>query len=136
MEEIIYISINNWFSERDYPEIEPIETWLSYSEEDDWDNVFRYLDDKKFVEENKICVAFTIIDMSFDYGITAPKSWVDKNIPEIYNYPKFLMKPDENGEIRGRYSTKFLNYDEENIGKIKFFDFDKDIGDYVEQKGE
>ena len=69
--EIIYFEVNDWSAGRDFPDCEPFNTWLSI------DNLtFRK---KQWLIENKIIVVETIIDMSLNYCVTAPKEWVEKN---------------------------------------------------------
>lgn len=73
--EIIYFEINDWSAGRDFPDCEPFNTWL------DIDNLtFR---NEQWLIENKIIVVETIIDMSLNYCVTAPKEWVEKNCPCI-----------------------------------------------------
>ena len=65
--------------------------------------------------ENKIIVVETIIDMSLNYCVTAPKEWVEKNCPCILN-SKFIRKPDKNNEVFGRFGCPFKPYTKENLG--------------------
>lgn len=97
MEELIYISVNHWACGDTYPDIEPLATWL------DDDNIDKYLMSPGWVKEQGISVLITLVDMSFNFNIIAPKSWVDKIIPDIYKFPKFIMQKDEDGKYRGRY---------------------------------
>ena len=76
MEEIIYFSVNNWFCGRDYPDTENFKKWLS----DDLNQTFR---DEKWAKENKLCIYYGLVDMSWNYTVAAPKSWVEKNCPEL-----------------------------------------------------
>ena len=123
MEEIIYFELNNWFSGRDYPDAEPFNTWM----EDDLKLKF---EDYEWCKENKLCVIMNMIDMSIDFLIAAPKSWVLENCPDLlsdktytttfiscgsegekriereYGYKQFLCEPDENG-IRG---SRYVDY--------------------------
>ena len=108
---MVYFELNNWFAEEFYPNIEPFISWMSD------DSFNQYFNNEKWVKENKICVVFTIIDMSCNYCITAPEDWVLKNCPDLLNkYIKFLRFPDENGIVYGQFGTKFLKYTKENIG--------------------
>ena len=69
--EIIYFEVNDWSPGRDCPDCEPFDTWL------DVDNLnFR---NEQWLIENKIIAVETIIDMSLNYCVTAPKEWVEKN---------------------------------------------------------
>ena len=76
MEEIIYFSVNNWFCGRDYPPTKNFKKWLG----DDLNQTFR---DDKWAKENKLCIYYGVIDMSQNYTIAAPRSWVEKNCPEL-----------------------------------------------------
>ena len=116
MEEIIYFELNNWFRGRDYPNAEPFNTWMK----DDLNLKFK---DYEWCKENKICVIMNMIDMSTDFLIAAPKSWVMENCPDLlsdktytityhttehdieqeYSYKQFLCEPDEYGIMGSRY---------------------------------
>lgn len=104
MEEKVFISINHWECGKTYPDTEPFITWMDDSS-DDFDT--SYLNNKKWVEENGLIVIVGLLDMSFSYNIIAPKLWVDKNIPQIYDYPKFIMKPDKDGKVHGIFNVPF-----------------------------
>ncbi len=105
--EIIYFEVNDWSPGKDCPDCEPFDTWL------DVDNLtFRK---EPWLIENKIIVVETIIDMSLNYCVTAPKEWVEKNCPCILN-SKFIREPNENNEVFGRFGCPFKTYTEENIG--------------------
>ncbi len=133
--DIIYFDLNNWFSGRDYPNNNKFRKWVNENQfsNDDW------------CKENKLCVLWGTIDMSFNWLIAAPKSWVEENCPELlsddaYTYSTVTMKLDDNGEtvhekneytkaykefvhtkdsfgnIYGRFDLEFPKYCEENIG--------------------
>ena len=108
--DIIYFELNNWFAGSDYPAAEPFISWMS----DDLSIRFRNED---WVEENKLCVVESLVDMSSDFCVTATKEWVDKNCPSLLtDYQEFLRYPDEWDEVYGRFGCRFLPYEEENIG--------------------
>ena len=110
--EIVYFELNNWFPERDYPNAEPFLSWMR----DDLKQKFR---DDEWVKENRLCVVAGFLDMSQNFLITAPKSWVEANCPELLTkYREFLRfpDPDSDGEVYGRFDRSFLEYEEENIG--------------------
>ena len=138
MEEIIYLEFNDWFGGRDYPEIPNIEDWvggcgrLGYNSpllNDEW------------CKAQKICVKVGPIDMSCNFCITAPRSWVEKNCPECltndtytesfnysngqeqwtkteeYSFDQFRRMPENGEEVAyGRFGWRFLEYKEENFG--------------------
>ena len=141
--EIIYFDLNNWFSGRDYPEDEKFRKWVSENQfsNDDW------------CKENKLCVVWGTIDMSFNWLIAAPKEWVEENCPDLlsdktYTYTTITMKWGDNGEeitekneytkaykdfvytpnsfgdVYGRFDLEFPKYCEENIGS-KRIDLEK-----------
>lgn len=133
MEEIIYFSVNNWFCGRDYPPTENFKKWLG----DDLNQTFR---NDKWAKENKLCIYYGVIDMSQNYTIAAPRSWVEKNCPELLTddeytyvtctygkdgekrqehkakYSDFVDHPDEDGEVTARFDWPYLEYKEENFG--------------------
>lgn len=110
MENIIYFELNNWFSERDFPDDEPFISWF----ENDLKISF---DDEDWVKENKLCVVFDFVDMSSNYCITATKQWVEENCPKLLtDYKSFLRFPDDDGIVYGRFGHLFLPYTKENIG--------------------
>ena len=110
-DKVIYFEVNNWFSERDYPDAEPFLTWLK----DDLNLQFR---NENWVKENKLCVVEQIVDMSVNFCVTATKNWVKSNCPCLFEekYKKFLRFPDKNGEVYGRFEDTFLEYKPENFG--------------------
>lgn len=139
---IIYFELNNWFGGRDYPENERFEKWVN-------ENTFSH---EEFVKENNLCVRRGNVDMSINWCITAPESWVLKNCPELLSdekytyqicqyymgenkiidyegaYSNFLrFKEDpEDLHVYGRFDWPFLDYDPENIGKVEIYD---ELGD-------
>lgn len=138
MEDVVYFELNNWFSGRDYPNAEPFLTWCK-------NDLNLYFSNDEFVKQNRLCVVMQNIDMSVNWCITAPKSFVLENCPKLLSgettksslvtrssagtvrtdedvpYSRFLRFPDEYGEVYGRFGTEFLPYADENIG-ITFLD--------------
>ena len=120
--EIYYIELNHWSTDY-YPDIEPFLTWMD-------DDVLQ-LRKEDWIIENKIVVVESIVDMSLNYCITAPKKWIDKYCPELLTkYSKFLRKPNKDGEIFGQFGCPFLPYKEENFG---FWFFDLDENEWVKK---
>ena len=101
MEEIIYFEINNWFSGRDFPNDE---TFRKFVRE-------QLFSDDQYCKEHRICVKHGCIDMSHNWCVAAPKSWVIENCPQLLS--------DEGYE----YKTITRHYD-------------KDINDWVETENE
>lgn len=103
MDDIIYFELNNWFCGRDYPNAEPFITWMS-------DDLNIKFNDENWVKEQELCVTTCFIDMSQNFCITAPKKWVKKNCPELLTkYKKFLVYPDEYGNVYGKFDTYFYH---------------------------
>lgn len=162
--EVIFISVNNWFSGRDYPPTKNFRKWLG----DDLNQTFR---NDAWAKENKLCIYYGIIDMSQNYTISAPREWVEKNCPELltdeeYTYYTITSRPKkkifggyeyeevreehkkkysdfvyapEDGEdtpYRDRFDMPFREYKEENFGSEYYeTDYFDDI-DYDEDEEE
>lgn len=130
MSDVVYISVNNWFCGRDYPDTPNFRKWLG-------NDLKLAFDNNDWVKENKLCVNAGNIDMSSNYTITAPKEWVEQNCPELltddeYSYDlissvngretykkkfsDFVFHPNEDGDVEDKYGWPFLEYCEENIG--------------------
>ena len=148
MEEIIYFNINNWFRGRDYPPVEPFDTWV---------NLNSPLDDGAWCKENKICVKTGYIDMSRNWCVSAPRSFVEKYCPQLLTneeytydictfsndgntvtthtkkYSDFVCTPDKDRDVEGRFGWTFLDYKEENFGvtwyEESFEDYDDEDDD-------
>lgn len=129
--EVVYFELNNWFSDTFYPNEEPFTSWLG-------DDLNQFFLNESWVKENELCVNAYFIDMSLNYCITAPRSWVLKNCPNLFSFTKFLRFPDENGKVFGRTAAyldlkgdvhieepEFLEYNRDNIG-VHLLDFDYD----------
>lgn len=132
--DVIYFSVNNWFCGRDYPDTPAFNKWLG----DDLKQTFM---DDAWAKENKLCIRHGCIDMSFNYVVSAPREWVEKNCPELLSdgeytytliscgkdgekrtdYPKkysdFVFEPEEDGSApEDNWGWPFLDYCEENFG--------------------
>lgn len=140
--EVVYFSVNNWFSGRDYPPTENFKKWLG----NDLNQTFR---NDEWAKENKLCIYYGCIDMSFNYTVAAPREWIEKNCPELLTddeytyytiihkpekkllggykyvdvreehkkkYSDFVDKPDENGDVEDRFGWPYLEYKPENFG--------------------
>ena len=113
-QDIVYFELNNWFSGRDYPDAEPFLSWM----QDDSKIIFA---NDEWAKANKLVVSETLIDMSLNYCITAPREWVEKNCPELLTkYTEFLRIPEEEGELpESRFDGNgpaFLPYEEQYFG--------------------
>ena len=148
MKDIVYFELNNWFVGRDYPDAEPFLSWLR-------DDLNQTLLSDKWAKENKLCIVFTTIDMSFNYCVTATKEWVMKNCPDLlsdkeydtkfitygregnkehtehYSFKQFLRFPDEDGNVYSDFGMEFLPYEEENFGVTAVY-WDNDYEDWIE----
>lgn len=152
-EEIIYFELNNWFSGRDYPNAEPFKTWMGKDDK-------LYFACDRWVKENKLCVSVGDVDMSLNFCIAAPRSWVEANCPKLLTdeecgsthtrnfydkehdelieekfyksntYSKFL-RPDQ----CSHFGIPFPEYSEENIGVTWYFDTcDEETGEWYYKK--
>ena len=113
--EVVYFELNNWFSGRDYPDAEPFLSWMECNKENKYYIQFR---DESWIEENRLVVVESLVDMSMNFCITATRDWVEQNCPELLStYKEFIRQPDEDDEAPyGRFGCPFLEYEEENIG--------------------
>lgn len=112
MEDIIYFEFNDWTPDKGYPACEPYENWLGLSEKSKIK--FR---DKEWLNQQQIIVVETIIDMSLNYCITAPISWVKTNCPSLLTkYKQYIVKPQSDGKVIGQWGCPFKPYTKENIG--------------------
>lgn len=108
--EIIYFELNNWWPGRNYPDEEPFLSWMG----NDLNIIFS---NENWVKENNLCVVESLVDMSSNFCITATKDWVEKNCPSLLtDHKKFLRYPDEDGEVYGKWGTKFLPWSKNNFG--------------------
>lgn len=143
MEEIIYLEFNDWFGGRDYPEIPNIEEWVGECDRPGYKSP---LFDDEWCKKQKICVAVGAIDMSCNFCITAPRSWVEQNCPECltddvytkdfhyfngqtktekYSFNQFRRAPEDgNIIVYGRFGWPFLEYKEENFGRTWYDEAD------------
>lgn len=153
MEEIIYLEFNNWFGGRDYPVIPNIKDWVGRCDSAEYESP---LFNDKWCKEQKICVAVGTIDMSCNFCITAPRSWVEQNCPECltndtytvsfhwsrgkeegikteeYSFNQFRRTPKDGHTIAyGRFGWPFLEYKEENFGRTWY-----DETDYWDEEDE
>lgn len=142
MEDIVYFELNNWFSGRDYPNVEPFLTWMTDTKLDQY-----FLNDD-WVKEQGLCVVHSFVDMSCNFCITAKRSWVESVIPDLLtdktveyttittskdgtienthtnSYSSFIRQSKNGDTPVGRFGCPFLEYSKENIG-IKYWDEDK-----------
>ena len=81
-EDVIYISVNNWFCGRDYPPLDCFKKWLG----DDLNQTFR---NDEWAKSNKLCIYYGVYDMSQSYTISAPREWVENNCPELLTDEEF-----------------------------------------------
>ena len=114
---VVYFQLNNWMPGDDYPDVEPFNSWLAFSDKDGCDYATLKLMDENWVKENKLCIVTNLVDMSLTFRISATKEWVNKNCPELLSkYKQFIVCPDECGDIKDKFGYDFLLYKESNIG--------------------
>ena len=107
--DVVYIELNDWEIDKDYPDYEPVATWVQFLED--------YFLNESWVSENKLVVVWHLLDQSINLCITAPRDWVEANCPEMLTtYSKFLREPLYTGEVYGQWGRQFLPYKSENIG--------------------
>jgi hypothetical protein len=109
--EVVYFELNNWFAGQDYPDEEPFLSWMR----NDLNQFFR--DDDK-MKKQKLCVKYDMLDMSQNFCITAPRSWVEENCPKLLTeFKKFVVVPEDVEDIpESKHGYRFLEYCEENFG--------------------
>lgn len=109
--DIIYFELNNWAPGRNYPDAEPFISWMKNDLKQSFLN-------EKWVKENGLVVVHSLVDMSSNYCITAPKKWIIKNCPDLLDkYKKFIRLPEKNeNTLYGVFDCPFLDYKIENIG--------------------
>lgn len=133
--EVIYFELNNWFAGRDFPAEEPYLSWMQCNAEN---NYCIKLRDKKWIEENKLIVVESLVDMSQNFCITATKEWVEKNCPTLLTTHNKFLRKEIDGEVPyGRFDCPFLEYTEENIGyhyaeEVESMGYSQYIVDYEE----
>lgn len=72
---------------------------------------------EKWIKDNQLIIVISNIDMSINFCVTAKKSWVEKNCPNLLTtYKKFLRMLEEDEPSYGNFGCPFLEYNEENIG--------------------
>jgi len=122
--DVVYFEINNWWRGADYPDTDKFRTWTGNNPDESW---HMYFEDERWVKKHQLCVVAERIDMSVNWCVTAPKRWVLDNCPELLvDWKKFLKFPDKDGDVYGRWGTKFLEWKEENIGVVSRYDDDED----------
>ena len=129
MEEIMYIEINNWSPGETYP----IDMLLTEAMADKNCYFQKFFSNDEWCKKNKICVHYEMVDMSLNFRITAPRSWVEKYCPTLLKDDRFIMHPDVENEdmypseedykagksIWG--DAPFLEYKEENFGAFPYY---------------
>ena len=112
-DEVVYFEFNNWEPGKYYPDEEPFTDWL----DDDCRQAFC---SANWIKKNKLVVVTSLIDMSINYCITAPKSWVEQRCPKLLTeFTQFLRPFEEDKDeqpILGMFGNEFLPYTKENIG--------------------
>ncbi len=131
MNDIVYFSINDWFQGLDYPPDEIFAKWVGLNSP---------LSDGAWCKEHKICVKHGCIDMSQNWCVSAPRSFVEEYCPKLLTdeeytyetllhtkgetilninknrYSNFVYTPDKYGDIEDRFGWAFLEYNEDNFG--------------------
>lgn len=133
--DVIYFSVRNNILGEDYPITLNFINWLAYNNQ--------YFLNDEWTRENKLCVYAGSIGTSLNYNISAPKSWVEKNCPELFTddeysyygevyiknigktitrvfrkkFSDFLDHPNVHGDvIDHKIGWAYPEYNEENFG--------------------
>lgn len=91
MKDIVCFEVNDWHS---YPKF--FDEWFDFGNEKHKGlNWLKDLD--AYAKENRLCIKVVCVDMAVSLVVTAPKKWVEDNIPEfrqkkwrdycVYTYP-------------------------------------------------
>ena len=127
--EIIYFELNNWSYGIDYPAAEPFVSWMG--------GLIPTLRSDSWAKENKLCIMESNVDMSMNFCITASKEWVEKTCPKLLTeYTQFLRKPDEYGDVEGRFGCPFLKYEEYNFGVSWWSEYEDEYDDSDDEDDE
>ena len=133
----VYFELNNWYAGEDYPDAEPFLTWCG-------NDLNLYFNNEDFVKQHDLCVVTQVIDMSVNWCITAPKSFVLEYCPKLlsdevlttkytltskdgtketeksFPYSRYLRFPEDGEDtVYGRFGAEFLEWSPENVG-IKY----------------
>ena len=106
MEKLIKFSVNDW-GDDDAPQNFPIN--LEPLEEEERKNTFW---DDSWCKANKLCVLIGLVDMSLNYTVVAPATWVSENCPMLLG-SCFVYDEEEDSD---RFYQPFLDYCSENFG--------------------
>lgn len=95
----IVFEFNNWFRGKDYPPIHIVDEWMS--------NYQLRSDD--FAEKNDLVIMTGPIDMSSNYIVNAPITFVEQFLPELLTDDTYTYEI-----ITRRYNPETKDYDEES----------------------
>jgi hypothetical protein len=118
MKDIVYFELNDWSAYEDYPPEEPYIDWCCIYKNEDGTYHLPKLRNEKWLKENGLIVVESLLDMSMNFCITAPKTWVNENCPNLLTtWSKFIRIPEDEDDVPcGRWDTPFLPYEEKYIG--------------------
>ena len=124
--DVIYFSVNNWFSGRDYPPLECFRKWLG----NDLNQSFR---NDEWCKENKLCVYYGCVDMSQNYTVSAPREWVEKNCPELLTDEEYTYITRVGHYVKKHIfgKTELVWEDEEHKKKYSDFLYEADDCDRI-----
>ena len=111
---VVYFELNNWGIYDYYPDKEPFISWMRGLH-------LSPIVDNEWVKNNKLVVVYGIIDMSWNFCITAKKSWVEENcsslLTEDNRFLRYPEDPDDEYDLpEGRWNMPFKEYTENNFG--------------------
>ena len=96
LNDIIYIELNDW-SYDNHPKYEPVEEMIFNGT----------LTDNDYLKENKLVVVESYVDMSRNFCISAPRSWVEENWPKLLTDEEYEYKV--NIYFKGETTTKIIH---------------------------
>lgn len=110
-DDVVYFELNNWFAGDDYPAEEPFISWMG-------NDLRLYFCNDDQMKAEKLCVKRDTLDMSANFCITAPRSWVEEHCPKLLtDYKQFVSEPEYEGDIpTSKNGYRFLEYCPENFG--------------------
>ena len=131
---VVYFSVNNWFCGRNYPNTPNFKKWLGNDLKQNFTN-------DGWCKENKLCVYYGAVDMSYNYTVSAPREWVEKNCPELltdkeYSYSTIIQKIVDGkwASEEEKYTKKYSDFvyapeegnelpDNDRIGNMPFREY-------------
>ena len=123
--DVVYFSVNNWFCGENYPPLDCFKKWLG-------DDLYQHFRNDTWCKENKLCVYYGAVDMSFNYTVSAQREWVEENCPELLTDKEYTyVTRTGTYKRKGLFKKPELVW-EETEHKKKYSDFVYDPKDVEE----